>query len=58
MVLYVLSILVVVRHIYNIIALLGDELTDNKYKLGRAALIFLGLAISYIITGMINGIGI
>lgn len=57
-VLYILSILVVVRHGYNIIQLLRDETTDSKYVLGKATLVWLGVAVAYIITGIINGIGL
>ena len=58
MVLYVLSVLVVVRHVYNIIQLIRDETNNEKYKLGSKALLFLGIAVAYIITGIINGISI
>jgi hypothetical protein len=58
MVLFVLSILVVLRHIINIIVLYMDESTENKYIIGKPALVYLGLAIAYIITGIINGISL
>jgi hypothetical protein len=58
MVLFVLAILVVLRHVINIVVLYMDDSTENKYVIGKAALVYLGLAIAYIITGIINGISL
>jgi phosphate starvation-inducible membrane PsiE len=56
--LFVLCVLVVARHIYNIVNLLLDSKVDNKYLLPQRALLFLGLSVAYIISGIVNGITI
>lgn len=54
--LYILSILNTVRHLYNVILAYFDE--NRKYLLTPKSLLILGVSIAFIITGMINGIAI
>lgn len=55
--LYVLSILNCVRHIFFFIQTYYAE-ESKKYILNKYSILFLGLSISYIVTGIINGIKI
>lgn len=55
LILFVFCVLVVVRHVYNIIQLVRSD-NENKYVLGPKTLVMVGLSVAYIITGIINGI--
>jgi phosphate starvation-inducible membrane PsiE len=54
--LFVLCVLVIARHVYNIVNLLMDSEVENKYILPQRALVFLGLSVAYVISGILNGI--
>ena len=56
-VLYILAILNSLRHLYIIIRMVMSE-EENKYKISPKTLLLLGISIAFIITGIINGIGI
>jgi hypothetical protein len=53
--LFILSSLNVVRHTFFVIRFYMDK---KRFSLGRTSLILLGLSISYIIVGIIEGIKI
>lgn len=57
MILYVLSILNVIRHVYNVVRILFDD-DNNKYLLTTKQLRFLGVSVAYIVTGLILGINL
>lgn len=56
-VLYILSILNALRHLYVIVRMVWSD-EENSYKISPKSLVLLGISIAFVITGMINGIGI
>ena len=55
LILFILSILNVVRHTFFVVRF---YMNDKRFSLGRTSLILLGLSISYIVVGIIEGIKI
>ena len=45
-----MSILNLVKHVWNIFMVLRNEDVPNKYELSKRELIFLGLSVAYILT--------
>jgi hypothetical protein len=53
-ILFFMSLLNVIRHVWNIFLLIKDVDKPNKYEISNRELIFLGLSISYILTTVIT----
>jgi len=53
---FFMSILNLVRHIWNIFMVLRNEDVPNKYELSKRELIFLGISVAYILTTIFTGI--
>ena len=51
-----MSILNLVKHVWNIFMVLRNEDVPNKYELSKRELIFLGLSVAYILTTIFTGI--
>jgi hypothetical protein len=51
-----MSILNLVKHVWNIFMVLRNEDVPNKYELSKREFIFLGLSVAYILTTIFTGI--
>ena len=53
---FFMSILNLVKHVWNIFMILRNEDVPNKYELSKRELIFLGISVAYILTTIFTGI--
>ena len=53
---FFMSLLNLVKHVWNIFMVLRNEDVPNKYELSKRELIFLGLSVAYILTTIFTGI--
>jgi hypothetical protein len=53
---FFMSILNLVKHVWNIFTVLRNEDVPNKYELSKRELIFLGISVAYILTTIFTGI--
>jgi hypothetical protein len=53
---FFMSILNLVKHVWNIFMVLRNEDVPNKYELSKRELIFLGISVAYILTTIFTGI--
>lgn len=53
---FFMSILNLVKHVWNIFTILRNEDVPNKYELSKRELIFLGISVAYILTTIFTGI--
>ena len=51
-----MSIINLVKHVWNIFMVLRNEDVPNKYELSKRELIFLGISVAYILTTIFTGI--
>jgi len=57
-VLFFMSILNILRHIWKVLAILRNDDVPNKYELSKAELVFLGLSVAYVLTTIFTKITI
>jgi hypothetical protein len=55
-VLFFMSILNILRHVWKVFMILRNDNIPNKYELSKRELIFLGISVSYILTTIFTGI--
>jgi len=53
--LFFMSLLNIVRHLFNIYRIIREEDRPNKYEISKTELIFVGLSVSYILTIIFTG---
>jgi len=53
---FFMSLLNLVKHVWNIFMVLRNEDVPNKYELSKRELIFLGISVAYILTTIFTGI--
>lgn len=57
-VLFFMSILNILKHLWKVLAILRNDDVPNKYELSKQELIFLGLSVAYLFTTIFTKINI
>jgi hypothetical protein len=57
-VLFFISILNILRHLWKVFSILRNDDVPNKYELSKQELIFLGLSVAYVLTTIFTKITI